>query len=416
MKKVIVIGGGVVGLCSAYFLREAGHEVLLLEKGKLKDGASFGNAGYICPSHAVPLAQPGMIAKGIRWMFNPESPFYIQPKLDRDLISWGWKFYKHSTEQHVNKTKTVLRDLGWLSKKLYQEFSKKKDFEFAFEEKGLISLHQTPKGAQAQKHEAELLNKIGIDVKELSADEVQAMDPQIKMNATGAIYFTGDAHLYPHLFMQCLRDDLNKNDRSEIHFETEVQQLVFKNRKIKKAITSRGAFSADEYVICSGAWSPGLVKNLKINIPIQAAKGYNVTVKNPKVKPSHPYLLSEAKVAVTPMADDLRFAGTLEIAGINHRINPRRVQGILNAIPNFFPEFDLSDFKKAEPWAGLRPCSPDGMPYLGRLKYYDNLTVAAGHAMVGMSLGAGTGKIVAQIISDEQPEVMDTSLNPDRFN
>ena len=416
MKKVIVIGGGIVGLSSAYYLQEAGHQVILLEKGKMTNGASYGNAGYICPSHAIPLAQPGMISKGIRWMFNPESPFYIKPKFDMDLISWGWKFYRAATNKHVENTKNVLRDLGWLSKKLYQDFAKMDGFEFAFEEKGLVSLYQTPKGEAKQKHEAEVLRKIGLEVLEYSAEEVQALDPNIKMKTTGAIYFPGDAHCYPHLFMQCLRDFLIKNENSEIHFETEVQKLLFSNNKITKALTSKGEFVADEIVICSGAWSPGLVKNLKMNIPIQAAKGYNVTVKNPKVKPTHPYLLSEAKVAVTPMANDLRFAGTLEIAGINHSINPRRVNGILNAVPRYFPEFDLEDFKKVEPWSGLRPCSPDGMPYLGRLKNYENLTVAAGHAMVGMSLGPATGKIISQIISDKKPEIMHSSLDPDRFN
>lgn len=416
MKKVIIIGGGVVGLCSAYFLEEAGHEVILLEKNKMPTGASFGNAGYICPSHVVPLAQPGMIAMGIRWMFNPESPFYIKPKLDKDLISWGWKFYRASTNKHVENTKTVLRDLSWLSKKLYQDFAKKENFDFAFEEKGLVNLYRTSKGRDKQLHEAEIANKIGVEVKDLSADEVQALDPHLRMDIKGAIYYPGDAHLYPHLFMQCLRDYLKKSDRSEVHFETEVQNLVFSNKKITKVITTKGTFEGDEILISSGAWSPGLVKNLKINIPIQAAKGYNVTLKNPTIKPNHPYLLSEAKVAVTPMANDLRFAGTLEIDGINDRINPRRVQGIIKQVPDYFPDFDMNQFNDIRPWSGLRPCSPDGLPYLGRLKHYENLTVAAGHAMVGMSLGTGTGKIISQIIADKTPEVMHACLNPDRFN
>ena len=416
MKKVIVIGGGVVGLSSAYFLKEAGHQVVLLEKSKLNDGASFGNAGYICPSHITPLAQPGMIATGIRWMFNPESPFYIQPKLDLDLMSWGWKFYKSSTQKHVDTAKIVLRDLGFLSKKLYQEFAKKEDFEFAFEEKGLIYLYRTQKGEQKINTDKALANNIGVKAVSLSVDEVQALDPHLKMDIKGALIYPGDTHLYPHLFMQSLRNHLQKSENVTIHFETEVQKLLFSKRKISKVITSKGEFSADEYLITSGAWSPNLVKNLKINIPIQAAKGYNLTLINPKIKPSHPYLLAESKVAVTPMGNDLRFAGTLEIAGINDRINPRRVQGILKAIPNYFPEFDMSQFEKVEPWSGLRPCSPDGMPYIGRLKHYENLTVAAGHAMVGMSLGAGTGKIVSQIISDNSPEVMHPTLDPDRFN
>lgn len=216
--------------------------------------------------------------------------------------------------------------------------------------------------------------------------------------------------------MQCLRDYMKKNNRVAIHFETEVEKLFFSKNKITKIDTSKGEFTADEFLITSGSWAPGLVKNLNINIPIQAAKGYNITLTNPEIKPSHPYLLSEAKVAVTPMADDLRFAGTLEIAGINDRINPRRVKGIIKAVPDYFPAFRNYDFRNIQPWSGLRPCSPDGMPYLGRLKNYENLTVAAGHAMVGMSLGPATGKIISQIISNETPQITHPTLNPDRFN
>lgn len=416
MKKVIIIGGGIVGLSSAYFLQEAGHEVILLEKGKMTDGASYGNAGYVCPSHVIPLAQPGMITKGIRWMFNPESPFYIKPKLDFDLMSWGWKFYQAATHQHVDNAAMVLRDLAWMSKSLYQDFSKKEGFDFAFEEKGLVDLFRTKKGEVSLKTESEIAQKVGVKIEYLSAEETQALDPHLKMDVLGSVYYPGDAHLYPHLFMQCLRDQMKKTGRVEIHFETEVEKLFFSNKKITKVNTSKGEFTADEFLITSGSWAPGLVKNLKINIPIQAAKGYNITLPNPKIKPSHPYLLSEAKVAVTPMGNDLRFAGTLEIAGINDRINPRRVNGIIKAVPDYFPEFKDYDFQKIKPWSGLRPCSPDGMPYLGRLKNYENLTVAAGHAMVGMSLGPATGKIIAQIISDEKPQIVHPTLDPDRFN
>ena len=189
MKKVIIIGGGIVGLSSAYFLQEAGHEVILLEKGKMTDGASYGNAGYICPSHVIPLAQPGMISKGIRWMFNSESPFYIKPKLDLDLMSWGWKFYRAATHQHVDNAATVLRDMAWMSKSLYQDFSKKEGFDFAFEEKGLVDLFRTKKGEVSLKTESEIANKIGVKVEYLSAEETQALDPHLKMDILGSVYY-----------------------------------------------------------------------------------------------------------------------------------------------------------------------------------------------------------------------------------
>jgi D-amino-acid dehydrogenase len=179
--------------------------------------------------------------------------------------------------------------------------------------------------------------------------------------------------------------------------------------------TTRGEITADEFVLAGGAWSPPLVADLGLRLPMQAGKGYSVTVPQPIEQPRICSIFTEARVAATPMGGALRFGGTMEIAGMDERINPRRIAGILRAVPQYFPRFRTEHFEGLQPWCGLRPCSPDGMPYLGRTRAAANLVVATGHAMMGLSLAPATGEIVGQII-DHEPRRFDLRLlNVDRF-
>jgi D-amino-acid dehydrogenase len=186
-------------------------------------------------------------------------------------------------------------------------------------------------------------------------------------------------------------------------------------RRIEAARTNKGDFTADEYVLCGGSWSPGVARELRARLPMQAGKGYSLTLPHPRQLPQISAIFSEARVAVTPMGGTLRFGGTMEIAGLDERINPRRVQGIIHAVPRYYPDFSPSDFEGIQPWRGLRPCSPDGLPYLGRFAAYDNLSTATGHAMMGLSLGPITGRLMAEILTGEKPSLDLTMLSPDRY-
>ena len=408
MKKVSIIGGGIIGLCSAYYLAKEGYEVVVFDKSDMTDGCSYGNAGMIVPSHIIPLAQPGMIAQGIKWMFDSHSPFYVKPRLSTDLMKWGLQFYKHANLKHVEKAMPALCDLSLLSKELYQDFAKENN-SFFYEEKGLLMLYKTDKTAEEIHHEGKLAEELGLEVDFLSKEEVSKLEKGTATNVIGGVHYKSDAHIYPQKFMQFIKEELNKLNVT-IHAQTTVNDFVLKNNTITEIITDKGSFTTDEVVLASGSWSPEIAKKLNINISILPGKGYSFTLKDQNHKPSIPTILCEGKVAVTPMNNDIRFGGTMEITHTNDtKINQNRVQGIVNSINDFYPDLKIEMPKEQETWFGFRPCTPSGMPIIARDKKIKNLTLVTGHAMMGLSLAPATGKIVSEIISRKRTSV-DTQM------
>lgn len=408
MKKVSIIGGGIIGLCSAYYLAKEGYEVVVFDKSDMNDGCSYGNAGMIVPSHIIPLAQPGMIAQGIKWMFDSQSPFYVKPRLNIDLMNWGLQFYKHANLKHVEKAMPALCDLSLLSKELYQDLAKENN-SFFYEEKGLLMLYKTDKTAEEIHHEGKLAEDLGLEVDFLSKEEVSNLEKGTATNVIGGVHYKSDAHIYPQKFMQFLKDELGRLN-VKIHTQTTVVDFFLKNNIVSEIITDKGNFSTDEVVLATGSWSPHIAKKLNINISILPGKGYSFTLKDQSHKPSIPTILCEGKVAVTPMNNDIRFGGTMEITHTNDtKINQNRVRGILNSINDFYPDLKIEMPKEQDIWFGFRPCTPSGMPIIAKDKRLKNLTVVTGHAMMGLSLAPATGKLVSEIIS-EKPTSVDTQM------
>lgn len=409
MKKVSIIGGGIIGLCSAYYLAKEGYEVVVFDKSDMNDGCSYGNAGMIVPSHIIPLAQPGMIAQGIKWMFDSQSPFYVKPRLNMDLMKWGLQFYKHANLKHVEKAMPALCNLSLLSKDLYQDFAKQSN-SFFYEEKGLLMLYKTDKTAEEIHHEGILAEKLGLEVDFLSKEEVSKLETGTATNVIGGVHYKSDAHVYPQKFMQFIKEGLSKLN-VKIHPLTTVNDFILQHNTVTEIITDKGNFTTDEVVLATGSWSPHIAKKLNVNISILPGKGYSFTLKDQIHKPSIPTILCEGKVAVTPMNTDIRFGGTMEITHTNDtKINQNRLRGIVNSINEFYPDLKIEMPKEEETWFGFRPCTPSGMPIIARDKKLKNLTVVTGHAMMGLSLAPATGKIVAEIIS-EKP----TSVNTEMF-
>lgn len=404
MKKVSIVGGGIIGLCSAYYLAKEGYQVTLFDQSAMDDGCSYGNAGMIVPSHIIPLAQPGMIAQGMKWMFDSQSPFYVKPRLSPDLIKWGLQFYKHANAKHVEKSMPALRDLSLLSKELYQDFAKVDD-SFFYEEKGLLMLYKTDKVANEMYHEAKEAERLGLELNYLNATEVAALENGTKTDVIGGVHYTGDAHLYPQKFLKFLKKELQQL-KVEIHSNTTVDNFIFNQNRIVKVVTNKGSFATDEVVLAAGSWSPALAKKLNISISILPGKGYSFTLNNRAHKPSIPTILCEGKVAVTPMNNDIRFGGTMEITHTaDTKINQNRLQGIVNSINEFYPEMEVEMPKLEDTWFGFRPCTPSGMPIITRDNKTLNLTLATGHAMMGLSLAPATGKIITEIISGKKTSV-----------
>ncbi len=413
MSKVLVVGGGIIGLSSAYYLQQAGHEVTVVEKGSLEDNCSFGNAGMIVPSHFVPLAAPGMVEQGIRWMFDSKSPFYVRPSLDMALVSWGLKFLKKANRKHVDASAEPLRDLSLFSTILYQELAKQEGFDFGLHNNGILMLYKTPKVGEEELHMAEKAKGLGLDVVALTAAESQALQPDIRLDIAGAVHYRCDGHITPNALMRQMVKHLESKG-VKIMYNSTVDKIETKGGKITHVFAGEWGLKADTVVIAGGAWSPRIVELAGLNMPLMPGKGYSFMVDEPQQRMHIPALLMEARVSVTPMGDQIRFGGTMEIGPMNDKVNMRRVEGIVESIPRYFPDIKPAVPAQSKVWYGFRPCSPDGLPYIGRSGKISNLVIAGGHGMMGLSLGPATGKLVAQIVSEVQPSISVEAFAPDR--
>ncbi len=415
--KVVVIGGGVIGLSSAYFLQEAGHSVTVIDQTDISNNCSYGNAGYVCPSHFVPLATPGIVKQGLKWMLNPQSPFYVKPRLSWSLMQWGLKFMQMATPENVEKAAMPLKDFALVSQHWYEEWAKLPQFKFAYEHKGLLEIFQTDKVADHSHHLVKKAHELGLtDTRLLNQEELFALEPQHKMNAIGAVYFACDAHLYPNKLMKQLIEDLKSKGVQFCLGET-VKSFEKENGKIKSVITDKNKYTPDAVVLATGSWSREMVQQLGITMPLMPGRGYSITLENSQYQTNYPSVLVEGRVALTPMdGNKMRFGGTMEITTTQVPPQMNRVVGVLKAVKKFFPEFDIPTPSWEQVWYGYRPCSADGLPYLGRSRKIQNLVIATGHSMIGLSLGAGTGKLVSEIL-DEKPTSIDISFyNPERFD
>lgn len=415
MKHVIIIGGGIIGLSSAYYLEKSGWKVTVLDKGDFLDNCSYGNAGYVCPSHFVPLASPGIISQGLKWMLNARSPFYIQPRFDRALLDWGWKFMRSATKEKVESAAIPLRDISLISQQEYRNWESDAAMEFDFVHKGLLEIFQTDAGADHAMHIAEKAHELQLDAKLLSREDLVEMEPGVRINAKGALYFKCDSHLYPNKLMMALISHL-KSRNVDFRPFAEVSSFEFVRGHINKVITKDEIFSGDEVIIATGSWTRELIAMLDVRIPLVAGRGYSVTLENTNYHLNHPAVLVEGRVALTPLDEKtIRFGGTMEITSVNRPPRYERVQGILDTVQRFFPDFVHPLPAPERIWFGFRPCSADGLPYIGRTAKYKNLVLATGHAMLGLSLGAGTGKLVAEIINGEAPTMDINPFRVDRF-
>lgn len=413
-KQVTIVGGGVIGLCGAYYLRREGHEVTVIDSGDITGGTSFGNAGYVSPSHFVPLASPYIISKALKWMLNSASPFYIQPRLDRDLIRWGMAFWQASRKSYMERSIPPLNDILHLSRELMNPLRDDLGNHFRMQEKGCFMLFKT---AAAQKKELQFAREaqaLGIASLICDAEEVQLLEPHLGTDVLGGVLYPVDCHLHPGDFMETLKARLIA-DGVDLCLNTRVTGFRTKGQQVLEALTEHGEIGCQELVLAAGSWLPLLTGLLGIDLLLQAGKGYSMTYPNASPNLSHPAILVERRVAMTPMGRDLRLGGTMELSGINDRVLPGRVAAIYDAAKAYFPGLKVKPPESGQVWSGLRPLSPDGLPYIGRHGAYRNLTIAGGHAMLGLSLAAATGKLVEELISGKKTSLDLAPFSPDRF-
>lgn len=411
--SVVVVGGGVIGLSCAYYLAQAGRKVTVIERdATLLSGSSEGNAGMIVPSHFIPLAAPGVISQGLKWMLDSKSPFFLRPRLDLDLARWVWTFFRHANAGHVRRSEKLLRDLGLESRRLHVELAKTAGFPLV--QRGLLMLCQSEKGLEEEVEVAGEAERLGLQVKVFDQQGLQDYEPDAQIEARGGVWFAQDCHLSPIDFVTALRKAISNAGGEFI--EDEVIGHERSGEKITSLRLASGQqVDGEQIVLAGGIATTSLAADLGLRMPMQGGKGYSLTLKEPRKALQLCSLLKEGRVAVTPMGKTLRVAGTMEICGEDTTIRPNRLRGIVESFCRFYPEFQESDFEGVEPWMGLRPCSPDGLPYIGKMPTYENVTIASGHSMMGLSLAPVTGMLVERLVSGETSPLDLQPLNPDRF-
>lgn len=417
MKKVVIIGSGVIAVSTAYYLNKKGFDVQVItsEKEGSEEACSYGNAGMIVPSHFIPLAAPGVIKDGLKWMLDPQSPLYIKPQLNADFITWIWKFINSANAGNVQRSSSLLLKLNNMSRDLFKNIEIEENMNYHFEKGGLMMMYKSKHYQDVEERLAEKAISMGLEVSTLDRKEMQEHENLLSANVLGGVWYKSDAHIVPAMFMKQMISHLNEHNVDMVYNAT-VSSFKSKNGKITHINTSKRDYSGDEIVICAGAWSQKLSKELGIRLPIQGGKGYHMHISDVPLQLKTPSILCETKIAMTPMQRDLRISGTMEIAGLNLSINKRRVEGIKHKVGDYFDEFKPEWFENKGIWAGLRPVSPDGLPYIGRSKAYSNLSYNTGHAMMGLSLAPISGKIISDILSEGDCEFDLSVFGPERFS
>ncbi|WP_346857402.1 FAD-dependent oxidoreductase [uncultured Draconibacterium sp.] len=404
-KKIIVIGAGVIGLHCAYFLNQAGLNVEVVESADecAEDGCSYGNCGLIVPSHFVPLASPAMLHSGIKMLFSSKSPVYLPLGQNIGSMSWFMQFIIASNRKKVNKAIPTLYKLNIESRKLYSELSLQNQNRSNYKHLGLLMAATTEQGLAEEIELAKKAEELGIKTQLLDKSAIKTLEPDIDINVTGALFYKSDGHIRPEAHMQWLKKYLSLNG-VVFHYHTKVNKFRHQKGKIIGIETNLGLQKADEFVLAAGSFSAQLAATAELKIPVIAGKGYSFDVPKKCMQLRTPLILTEAKVALTPFNTSVRFGSGMEFNGSIGEIRYRRIQAILDETRKAFPEMPETKANTLKIWEGLRPITPTGLPLVGRTVKYKNLLVATGHAMMGVSLGPITGKIISQLILGEKPD------------
>ena len=407
---VAVIGGGAVGASTALELSNRGASVALLERGSgLAWGCSAGNAGIVGPSHVLPLANPAAVIDGIRWMARPDSPFYVRPK--PSVVPWLARFLAAATPARVRQSGDVLRDLAIHSAALHGRIARE-GLATGYRKTGLLNVFNSQKAFLDACDEALRDHAGGINAEILSAAELSRVGPPLAAPVAGAILYPDESHCDPQAFVSAMGARAEENG-VDIRTGIEVLEIRRNGDRIESLWTTSGELPVGQVVVAAGVWSPRLIETLGLDLPIEAGKGYHVDVATRAGDPELPIWLHEDRVVITPLGERVRFAGTLELSGLDHDVSRRRVDAISDAVGRLFPA--MAGRPTVDVWRGLRPCTPDGLPVIGPVPTFENVILATGHGMWGLQLAPITAQLVGQLIAGQAPSHDLTPLRPERF-
>lgn len=412
--KIAIVGGGIIGLCCAFYLQQDGHEITVIEKGDITQGCSFGNMGYISPSHFTPLATPGIVSQGIKWMLNSSSPFYIRPRFNLALLKWGAAFYRQANLKTLQQNIPALHNLLTLSRELISQLQKDIGEDFSLTETGCWMLYKNEHTGDHEKKLAEEAGKMGLKTIICTKAEVQQYEKEVEVDVAGGVLYTDDCYVDPAKLMTALYNFLI---RKKVRFVLNTKATGFEKngQYINSVITPNEKIITDQLIIASGSWLPETARLLGIRTLLQPGKGYSFNYGNLKNNLTYPSILVDNRVATTPYGRRLRIGGTMELSGHNDKMSPKRIAAIYQAFKLYYPSMPLPAPQADDVWYGYRPVTPDGLPYIGKHSAYNNLLFAGGHAMLGVTAAPGTGKLISEIINGEKTSVDVTRFSPQRF-
>jgi D-amino-acid dehydrogenase len=410
---VLVVGAGVVGLSVAYYAASAGAKVVVLERGEIGAGSSSGNAGLIVPSFFEPLPGPGVVGEGLRHLFDRQGYFGIHFRSDLRLIYWLARFFRHCNRREFYRHSELIMRLNDEGLQVHLELARLGGGEYGFNQKGLLYLFLSRKGFIQGRERAARAMDSGLASEVFTGDEVRDVEPAAGRAVIGGIRFLTDAGLDPEKFLEWLaRQAAAWGVR--IMTETEVFDFQLGRDRVNSVFTTKGEFRGEQVVLAGGAWLAPLGRRLGVNLPVEGGKGISQTFLKPKRTVRQPLVLEEHHVAVSPLADWLRITGALELSGLDLTINPDRVRGIQRSACRYLPL--IEPLHPSEVWRGLRPCTPDGLPLVGRLHSLSNVIVAGGHDTKGMTLGPLTGQQVTRLLAGQSIGDFEQKLSPSRFS
>lgn len=409
----MIVGGGVVGAASAYYLRLAGKEVTILDKGAFGKGCSHGNCGYISPSHVLPLCKPGAVTKTLKSMFNNNSAFYLRPRIDFRLWGWLLKFARYCNQREMLSTGHALHALLQSSDQEYRRLFQSELTETEFDTTGMLFVFATQKMFDEYAETNELVaREYGVRAEPLTGQQLVEQEPALKSGLAGAFKYAGDSHLRPNCLMESWKRRLEAMGVT-IREQVEVTGFRTEHSEVRAARTNAGEVEADQFVLAAGSWTPLLGQTLRYVPPIQPGKGYSITMGRPPVCPRHSMILEEYHVAITPFQTGYRIGSTMEFAGYDDSLNQQRL-GLLRRGASEYLHHPYGEPVEEE-WCGWRPMSCDGKPIIDRVPHYSNTYVSAGHSMLGISLATGSGKLLAEMMTGARPHIAAAPFRASRF-
>ena len=409
---VAVVGGGAIGLCVAYELARQGREVVVLEQQDFDTGTSAGNAGFVVPSHVIPVASPGMFAQALRAFASGGGPVTAQLGANAAFMRWIVRFLRHCNTRSVQTAAPALASLANLSASLYRQLLADEGIDCALEPNGLMKVACSAREFVKAQREAEREAHFGVRSQLVDGNEARRLEPSLHEGVAGAVFYPDDAGLDPNLFLAGLAAALA--DRGVVlAARAPLLSAQAKADVVQSLATARGDIHVRDVVVAAGAWTPDVAALFGSRAPIQPAKGYSLTVRRPRIGPRRRMLLADDMVAVAPMGKRLRFSGWFELGRFDNGMPPNRLAQVERSVRSRVRLDPVLDEQRH--WAGFRPVTPDGVPIIGRAHAWRNVVYAAGHAMLGITLAPATGRLVAQMVCGQQTDVDAAPFSPARF-